>query len=153
MNMKRNCIGAALALSLAVTLPALADSYKDPVSTSTRETTTTSQDANGMTSSSTTTTEKHKYVYYADHDIYFAPDTKTYYYQANGNWTSGTTLPPAAPLRFQIPAPLNLTESGTFSLSPDGRYLAFGNPNSDNGTDQIVPGFTRFPLSNFVLVK
>jgi hypothetical protein len=94
MNMKRNCIGAALALSLAVTLPALADSYKDPVSTSTRETTTTSEDGNGMTSSTTTTTEKHKYVYYADHDIYFAPDTKTYYYQANGNWTSGTTLPP-----------------------------------------------------------
>ena len=94
MNMKRNCIGAALALSLAVTLPALADSYKDPVSTTSRETTTTSQDANGMTSSTTTTTEKHKYVYYADHDIYYAPDTKTYFYQANGNWTSGATLPP-----------------------------------------------------------
>ena len=94
MNMKRNCIGAALALSLAVTLPALADSYKDPVSTSTRSTTTTSEDANGVTSSTTTTTEKHKYVYYADHDIYFAPDTKTYYWQSNGNWTSGTTLPP-----------------------------------------------------------
>ena len=93
MNMKRNCIGAALALSLAVALPALADT-KEPVSTTTRSTTTTSEDANGVTSSTTTTTEKHKYVYYADHDIYFAPDTKTYYYQVNGNWTSGTTLPP-----------------------------------------------------------
>ena len=35
--------------------------------------------------------------------------------------------PPAAPtVRFQIPAPVNLTESGTFSLSPDGRHLVFG---------------------------
>jgi len=83
---------AALALSLAVALPALADSYKEPVSQTTRET-TTQQDANGTTTT-TTTTEKHRYVYYADHDIYFAPDTKTYYWQASaGNWTSGTTLP------------------------------------------------------------
>jgi hypothetical protein len=83
---------AALALSLAVALPALADSYKEPVSTSTRET-TTQQDANGMTTTTTTTT-KHHYVYYADHDIYFAPETKTYYWQASaGDWKSGTVLP------------------------------------------------------------
>jgi len=93
MTMKRNCIGAALALSLAIALPALADEQQ-PVSTSTRSTTTTTEDANGTTSSTTTTTEKHKYVYYADHDIYFAPDTKTYYWQANGNWQSGVNLPP-----------------------------------------------------------
>ena len=29
-------------------------------------------------------------------------------------------------MRFQIPAPVNLSESGTFSLSPDGRHLVFG---------------------------
>ncbi len=34
--------------------------------------------------------------------------------------------PPAPTVRFQIPAPVTLTESGTFSLSPDGRHLVFG---------------------------
>ena len=38
-------------------------------------------------------TGKHHYVYYADHQIYFAPETKTYYWQADGTWTSGTALP------------------------------------------------------------
>jgi serine/threonine protein kinase len=33
---------------------------------------------------------------------------------------------PAPPVRFQIPAPVKLSESGTFSLSPDGRHLVFG---------------------------
>ena len=32
------------------------------------------------------TKTKHKYVYYGDHDIYFAPETKTYYWLADGNW-------------------------------------------------------------------
>ena len=41
----------------------------------------------------TVTKTKHKYVYYGDHDIYFAPESKTYYWQADGTWTSGTTLP------------------------------------------------------------
>ena len=41
----------------------------------------------------TVTKTKHKYVYYGDHDIYFAPETKTYYWQADGTWTSGTALP------------------------------------------------------------
>jgi hypothetical protein len=56
----------------------------------TRETVTTTNNADGST---TTTTTKHSYVYYGDHDIYFAPETKTYYWLANGTWTSGTTLP------------------------------------------------------------
>jgi hypothetical protein len=44
----------------------------------------------------TTTTVKkgtHEYIYYGDHDIYFAPDTKTYYWQEGGNWRSGIELP------------------------------------------------------------
>ena len=49
--------------------------------------------------------------------------------------------PPAAPLRFQIPAPVNLTESGTFSLSPDGRHLMFG------GTD--AKGILRLWMRSF----
>jgi hypothetical protein len=56
----------------------------------TRETTTMTNRDGGTT---TTTTTKHSYVYYGDHDIYFAPETKTYYWLANGNWTSGSTLP------------------------------------------------------------
>jgi hypothetical protein len=42
----------------------------------------------------TTTTTKRTYVYYGDHDIYFAPETKTYYWKSNGTWQSGMTLPP-----------------------------------------------------------
>jgi len=41
----------------------------------------------------TVTKTKHKYVYYGDHDIYFAPTTKTYYWKSGDTWTSGTTLP------------------------------------------------------------
>ena len=37
---------------------------------------------------------RHNYVYYRDHDIYYSPETKTYYWQSNGTWTSGTALPP-----------------------------------------------------------
>jgi Tol biopolymer transport system component len=37
-----------------------------------------------------------------------------------------TRPPPAAALRFQIPAPVKLAEAGTFSVSPDGRHLVFG---------------------------
>ena len=59
----------------------------------TRETTTTERTTsdNGVT---TTTTTKHRYVYYGDHDIYFAPESKTYYWMANGTWRSGFELPP-----------------------------------------------------------
>ena len=38
-------------------------------------------------------TTKHHYVYYGDRQIYFAPETKTYYWQTNGAWQSGETLP------------------------------------------------------------
>ena len=66
---------SALAIALCVGLPALAQPPEC-------ETTTT------------VTTTKHRYMYYADHDIYFAPETRTYYWQTNGNWRSGTVLPP-----------------------------------------------------------
>jgi hypothetical protein len=61
----------------------------------TRETTTTERtvNADGSTTTTTTTT-KRKYVYYGDHDIYFSPETRVYYWRDNGRWVSGTALPP-----------------------------------------------------------
>lgn len=47
-------------------------------------------------STTTTTTTKHQYVYYGEHDIYFAPERKTYYWRAGGRWESGATLPVAS---------------------------------------------------------
>jgi len=80
MTIHRNHLAAAIAsLALCAALPALAADQTMP---SDQSTTTT-----------TTTVTKHHYDYYPEHDIYFAPDTKTYYYQVNGNWTAGTTLP------------------------------------------------------------
>ena len=35
----------------------------------------------------------HHFVYYRDHDIYFAPESKTYYWMSNGTWQSGPALP------------------------------------------------------------
>src|SRR4051812_37262603 len=35
------------------------------------------QDTTSETTTTTTTVKKHDYVYYGDHDIYFAPETKT----------------------------------------------------------------------------
>ncbi|HSE11520.1 MAG TPA: hypothetical protein VLB69_02690 [Rudaea sp.] len=60
-----------------------------------RETTTTERTTtdNGTTTTTTTTTTKHRYVYYGDHDIFFAPETHTYYWQSNGRWISGNVLP------------------------------------------------------------
>lgn len=60
----------------------------------TSETTTTERSFNpdGSTTTTTTTT-KHRYVYYGDRDVYFAPDTKTYYWLSDGRWLSGPTLP------------------------------------------------------------
>jgi hypothetical protein len=60
------------------------------------QTTTTERSVapDGSTTTTTTTTTKHRYVYYGDHDIYFAPDTRTYYWQSNGTWQSGLALPP-----------------------------------------------------------
>src|SRR6266404_3538610 len=40
------------------------------------------------------TVGNHHFVYYRDHDIYFAPESKTYYWMDNGAWRSGATLPP-----------------------------------------------------------
>jgi hypothetical protein len=63
----------------------------EPGETTTTERTTSD---NGLTSTTTTTTTtKHRYVYYGDHDIYFSPETKTYYWMADGKWRSGNTLP------------------------------------------------------------
>lgn len=79
MNMRLTAIGAtAIAIALAA-FPVLAQT------TETTETTTTTTVKDGH----------HKYVYYGDHDIYFAPETKTYYWQSNGTWQSGVTLPEA----------------------------------------------------------
>ena len=63
-----------LAIGFAIALPAIAET----------DTTVT-----------VTKTTNHHYVYYGDHQIYFAPETKTYYWQANstGPWQSGTVLP------------------------------------------------------------
>lgn len=38
-------------------------------------------------------TGKHHYVYYGDHEIYFAPETKVYYWRHGDRWESGATLP------------------------------------------------------------
>jgi hypothetical protein len=55
-------------------------------------TTERSVNADGSTTTTTTTT-KHRYVYYGDRDVYFAPDTRTYYWQNNGRWVSGNAVP------------------------------------------------------------
>lgn len=66
--------------------------YKD-VPTTTRETATRTN-MDGSTTTTTTTTTTHNYVYYGSHDIYFAPDTKVYYWKTtDGSWTSGAVLP------------------------------------------------------------
>ena len=36
---------------------------------------------------------KHHFTYYRDHDIDFAPESKTYYWMSNGTWQSGRALP------------------------------------------------------------
>jgi len=61
--------------------------------TTTEETVATHADGSSTT---TTTTTKHEYVYYRDHDIYFAPRDKTYYWQVDGEWQSGPELPLAS---------------------------------------------------------
>ena len=67
MKLNRSII-AALSLATFVALPALA------------------QDQTTTTVEKTTTTTKHHYVYYGEHQIYFAPESKTYYWQqSDGN--------------------------------------------------------------------
>ena len=58
------------------------------------ETTTTERQVNPDGSTvTTTTTTKHRYVYYGDREVYFAPDTRMYYWKSNGRWISGNTVP------------------------------------------------------------
>ena len=72
---KRNTVIHATAIAFALAaLPVLA-----------QETTTETV--------TTTTVKKHDYVYYGDHDIYFAPETKTYYWRDGSDWRSGAELP------------------------------------------------------------
>lgn len=76
MNMRPGFITlTVLAIGFAAALPAIAQQ--------TTETTTV------------TTVQKghHRYVYYGDHDIYFAPESKTYYWQEGNEWRSGMELP------------------------------------------------------------
>jgi hypothetical protein len=72
MNSNRILItGAVLAMAIAAALPAMASDE------------------------TTVVVEKHThhYVYYQDHDVYFAPDSKTYYWKTKDNWQSGAELP------------------------------------------------------------
>lgn len=36
---------------------------------------------------------RHHYVWFGDHDIYYAPETKTYFWLEDGRWRSGFALP------------------------------------------------------------
>ena len=67
---------------------------QDAPMTSERTTTERSADGNVTTTTTTTTTTKHRYVYYGDRNIYFSPETNTYFWEQGGRWVSGTTLPP-----------------------------------------------------------
>jgi hypothetical protein len=80
MSMRHNFTSIAIAIGFAVALPAIA-----------QETTET-------TETTVTTVQKghHHYVYYGDHDIYFAPESKTYYWQEGNEWRSGAELPQAS---------------------------------------------------------
>jgi hypothetical protein len=37
---------------------------------------------------------RYRYLYYSDRGIYYAPQTRTYYWLSDGRWVSGTTVPP-----------------------------------------------------------
>lgn len=77
MNMRNTITTATLmAIACAAATPVLAQQE-------TTETTTTT----------TVTKGHHRYVYYGDHDIYFAPETKTYYWREGDAWRSGVELP------------------------------------------------------------
>ena len=79
MNIRNSFIVAtAGALAFAAALPAIAQTDQ------TTETTVTVKKG------------QHHYVYYGDHDIYFAPETKVYYWQQDGSWKSGEELPMAS---------------------------------------------------------
>jgi hypothetical protein len=76
MNLRTSLIIATASIALTA-LPAVAQQ------TETTETTTTTVVKKGS----------HRYVYYGDHDIYFAPETKVYYWRDGDKWTSGVELP------------------------------------------------------------
>jgi hypothetical protein len=79
MNIRNSFVTAtAITLGLAAAMPAMAQTAD--------------------TSETTVTVKKgqHHYVYYGDHDIYFAPERKIYYWQADGAWRSGEELPVAS---------------------------------------------------------
>jgi len=79
MNMRHTISTATLmAIACAAATPVLAQQ------TETTETTRTTTVSKGH----------HRYVYYGDHDIYFAPETKTYYWREGDAWRSGVELPP-----------------------------------------------------------
>ena len=48
--------------------------------------------ANGSTAIAPTSSA-HPYVYYGKQEIYYAPETKTWFWRASGKWESGTELP------------------------------------------------------------
>ena len=76
MNLRINFISAtAMAIGFAAVIPAMAQ--------------------NDSTQTTTTTVTKHHYVYYSNHDIYFAPERKTYYWREGNSWKSGAELPTA----------------------------------------------------------
>lgn len=79
MTMRHSLMAATvIAIGVAAALPAMAQT------TETTETTVT-----------TVKKGHHHYVYYGDHDIYFAPERKTYYWREGDAWRSGVELPPA----------------------------------------------------------
>jgi hypothetical protein len=80
MNMRHCYItSTVLAIGLVAALPAIAQPTE-------------------RTETTVTTVQKghHRYVYYGDHDIYFAPESKTYYWQEGKEWRSGNELPMAS---------------------------------------------------------
>jgi len=69
----------------------------DPNGDETRRSVTTTTDATGSeTTTTTTTTTRHRYVYYGDHDIYYSPQTKTWFWRDGTRWQSGPVLPVAS---------------------------------------------------------
>ena len=77
MNLARGVISAtAMAIGFSEAVPAMAQ-------------------ADAAQTTTTTTVTKHHYVYYGDHDIYFAPERKTYYWREGDAWKSGVELPVA----------------------------------------------------------
>ncbi len=78
MNRRHTLISAMALVVGFATVQAIAQ----PPETTTTETTVT------------VTKGHHHYMYYGDHDIYFAPETKTYYWQEGDAWKSGEELPP-----------------------------------------------------------